>query len=215
MGLFQENFAQKRTFKAPKKTKTVKQPTTAPSEPIDQESLKQLTSIKENYFGANGSKFDFSLTHIDNSGKSTSLNGFIAQKGNKMRLKNDNKEFISTSDGLWTIDNTKKSVQIIEASNEMTSPLEVIKNFKKKFKFRIKEKSKTDIVHELIPLGNQEIFKIDLTCTSSNILKQIKVYEKNGDRSTYDIKNSQFSVLDNEFEFVAENFADYSIKDLR
>ena len=188
----------------------------------DPEAEKILNSFNSKYQKLKSYTFDFAVNISDLEAKTKeTYNGTYKNKGVKFFLKLKEMDVFTNGKMYYSVNYKSKEVQIQDYNQNLKKdlPFEQINNYKKKYKYRVKEVlDKNRKVIELVPLNkNNPIFKIDVVVqTLSNQLKSIKVYEKSGYRILYTIsklkENEKLS--DTEFEFNSKNYSDFEILDL-
>ncbi len=188
----------------------------------DHEAEKILNSFNSKCQKLKSYTFDFAVNISDLEAKTKeTYNGTYKNKGVKFFLKLKEMDVFTNGKMYYSVNYKSKEVQIQDYNQNLKKdlPFEQINNYKKKYKYRVKEVlDKNRKVIELVPLNkNNPIFKIDVVIqTQSNQLKSIKVYEKSGYRILYTIsklkENEKLS--DTEFEFNSKNYSDFEILDL-
>jgi outer membrane lipoprotein-sorting protein len=188
----------------------------------DPEAEKILNSFNSKYQKLKSYTFDFAVNISDLEAKTKeTYNGTYKNKSVKFFLKLKEMDVFTNGKMYYSVNYKSKEVQIQDYNQNLKKdlPFEQINNYKKKYKYRVKEVlDKNRKVIELVPLNkNNPIFKIDVVVqTLSNQLKSIKVYEKSGYRILYTIsklkENEKLS--DTEFEFNSKNYSDFEILDL-
>jgi outer membrane lipoprotein-sorting protein len=188
----------------------------------DPEAEKILNSFNSKYQKLKSYSFDFSVHISDLEAKTKeSYNGVYKNKGAKFFLKLKDLDVFTNGKMYYSANYKSKEVQIQDYNQNLKKdlPFEQINNYKKKYKYRVKEVlDKNRKVIELVPLNkNNPIFKIDVAIqTQSNQLKSIKVYEKSGYRILYTISKLKENekISDAEFDFNSKNYSDFEILDL-
>lgn len=188
----------------------------------DPEAEKILNTFNTKYQKLKSYSFDFTVNVTDLESKTKdSYNGSYKNKGTKFFLKLKDMDVFTNSKTFYSVNYKSKEIQIQDYSQNLKKdlPFEQIKNYKKKYKYRIKEVlDKHRKVLELVPLNkNNPIFKIDVTIqTQTNQLKSIKVYEKSGYRILYSLSKikENDNINDTEFEFNSKNYSGFEILDL-
>jgi outer membrane lipoprotein-sorting protein len=169
-----------------------------------------------------------SFTIILESGKDStreSQSGTIYIKGDKYKLEIKGQDILSDGKTVWTVLKDAKEIQINETSKEDESinPSTIFTIYEKDYNYKfIEEKTengKQVQVVELVPIDKtKKVFKIRMTIDKNDkLVISTKVFQKNGNRTTYSIKNFTPNppVDDNFFLFKKESYPGYEIIDLR
>jgi outer membrane lipoprotein-sorting protein len=143
-------------------------------------------------------------------------------KGNQFYININKLDIKSDGKSIANINHETKEVQInpLVKKNKIETPFDFIKNYKKLFKYRVKEVLKANVkVLELIPLEkNSNIFKIDLTInTKDNVVMGSKIYERSGVRVSYAIasREENKAVASSLFSFLEKDYKGYEYLDMR
>lgn len=200
------------------------QPKNTKSSPNDPQAEKLLSALKNKYEGLKAYAIAFEGTILNPEGKEVEkYKGKHVASGKKFNIKMNFLDIISNGSTTWNINHQSKSIQINSLtpnSKNNEYPLDIIFNYKKLYKYRIKETlSNNLIIVELIPLNkNNKLFKIDLTFNSkTQQISSSKLYEKSGARLLYIVSKTEFNpiVTENTFEIKPENYKNYEVLDLR
>ncbi len=212
-------FSQVKT-KAKSSVKTLK---SADSKNIDAEAQQILEALHIRYSKLASYSFKYNATiDIPNSTKKENFSGQYVVKGNQFFININKLEIKSDGKSIANINHETKEVQInpLSKKNKIETPFDFIKNYKKLFKYRVKEVLKANVkILELIPLEkNSNIFKIDLTVnTKDNIVMGSKIYERSGVRVSYAISSREENkaVATSLFSFLEKDYKGYEYLDMR
>lgn len=188
----------------------------------DPEAEKILNTFNSKYQKLKSYSFDFSVNVSDLEAKTKeSYNGMYKNKGTKFFLKLKDIDVFTNGKNYYSANYKTNEVQVQEYNQNLKKdlPFEQINNYKKKYKYRVKEVlDKNRKVIELVPLNkNNPIFKVDVTIqTKTNQLKSIKVYEKSGYRILYSISKLKENekIEDSEFEYNSKKYSNFELLDL-
>ena len=169
----------------------------------------------------------FSLKIENSSGKVLGAKtGVVNMKGSKYRVSVSGQEIYSDGNNIWTYDKSANEVQItqFDASANTITPQKMFTNFyDKDFLYKlnpeIKKGTKTIQEIELTPLDKTKTFfkvLIDIDKASQSIAST-KVFQKTGDRYTYNVTSLKTNTNppDDLFVFDAKNYPKAEVIDLR
>jgi outer membrane lipoprotein carrier protein len=159
------------------------------------------------------------------SGAKESYPGELIVKGPKYRLQLGDQEVINNGTTVWTYMKDAQEVNIsnYEPDDDEISPSKIFNIYQKGYKYtfntEMREKGVTYEVVDLIPENrNSPIFKIRLTISKKDkSLKNMRVFEKNGTRSLYNITKfaPDDTVEDKLFAFDKSKYKGVEVIDLR
>lgn len=192
----------------------------------DPEALKILDEMSAKYQKMNAFKADFSYTlESPASGINETYKGSIIVKAEKFLLKMGEQEIINDGNTVFTYMKETNEVNIAhyEPEEGEISPTEIYTMYKKGFKYvmaeKINEGGQAYDVIELVPEDkNKQFFKIKITISQKDrTVKRWKIYEKNGNRYTYDIKNfsPNYTTTDALFKWEKSKHPGVQVVDLR
>jgi outer membrane lipoprotein-sorting protein len=193
------------------------------SKNIDVEAQQILEALHIRYGKLTSYSFKYNATiDIPNSTKKENFSGQYVVKGNQFYININKLDIKSDGKSIANINHETKEVQInpLVKKNKIETPFDFIKNYKKLFKYRVKEVLKANVkVLELIPLEkNSNIFKIDLTInTKDNVVMGSKIYERSGVRVSYAISSREENkaVASSLFSFLEKDYKGYEFLDMR
>ncbi|AHM59820.1 gliding motility-like protein [Flammeovirgaceae bacterium 311] len=194
----------------------------------DQKALGILDKASEKYENLSGFKADFVYTlNNDAVGTSAETKGEITAKGKQFRLKMNGQEIISDGQTVWTYQPDTKEVYIDKFDNvvgENVNPSNIHNLYRKGFKYMYKEEIKVNgkphHVIELVPekASDTNYFKIQLVIDKQDLtFSNFTIYEKNGNRYLFDIKNFQpnTAIADGTFNFNKSKYPGVTEVDMR
>ncbi|MBO9151402.1 outer membrane lipoprotein carrier protein LolA [Chitinophaga sp. GCM10012297] len=152
--------------------------------------------------------------------------GSVYVKGPKYKVIMDGQEIISDNKTSWTYakDVNEVTISNVDQSNSSMTPAKIFTNFyDNDFLYRLNgettEKGKVLQNIELTPTDkSKNFFKVLVDVDKKNqTLARMKVFEKNGNRYTYEILNFQpnGAVKDDLFTFDAKKYPGVEVVDLR
>ncbi len=190
---------------------------------IDMEAQQILEALHIRYGKLMSYSFKYNATiDVPNSTKKENFSGQYIVKGNQFYININKLDIKSDGKSIANINHETKEVQInpLAKKNKVETPFDFIKNYKKLFKYRVKEVLKANVkILELIPLEkNSNIFKIDLTInTKDNVVMGSKIYERSGVRVSYAISSREENkaVASSLFSFLEKDYKGYEYLDMR
>jgi outer membrane lipoprotein-sorting protein len=202
------------------KTKVIKP---VASKNVDAEAAQILESLHVRYGKLTSYSFKYNATiDIPNSTKKENFSGQYVVKGNQFFININKLDIKSDGKSVANINHETKEVQInpLVKKNKIETPFDFIKNYKKLFKYRVKEELKNNVkILELIPLEkNSNIFKIDLTISTKDLtILGSKIYERSGVRVSYAIASREENkpVSTSLFSFLEKDYKGYEFLDMR
>ncbi|UKJ09027.1 LolA family protein [Solitalea lacus] len=195
--------------------------------PAEKQAKDILTGVSAKYRSLDGIKTDFSYTLENPSEKiNETQNGtlYIKQKTNKYKVILGGTELFSDGKLSYTYLKDAKEIQInnLEKNGEGLNPAQIFTIYEKGFKYLLKGEKKdgASIVQliDLVPLSTKQFSKIELSVDKKlKQLKQIKIFDKNGNRYTYKVKTfvQNPKVDDTFFAFDKKKFPGVEVVDLR
>ena len=185
-----------------------------------------LDEVSQKYKSIPAFKANFTvLRESPNSGRQPeSEAGDIQVKGTKYHIKLKEQEVFNNGSTVWTYLKKDNEVTITDYTpdeGEFT-PTTIYTIYKKGYKYvYAAEEKEAGQVYEVIDLTpenkSQQVYKIKLTIDKKNrTLKKWKIFEKNGNRTTYTINNFLAGNLeDKEFTFDKAKYPKVKEEDLR
>ncbi|SMO73683.1 LolA family protein [Solitalea koreensis] len=195
--------------------------------PAEKQAKDILNGVSAKYRSYAAIKTDFAYTLENPEEKiSETQNGtlYIKQKSNKYKVLLAGTEIFSDGKLSYTYLKDSKEIQInnIEKNGEGLNPVDIFTIYEKGYKYILKGESKVGGVAvqmiDLVPIGTKQFFKIELMVDKKmQQLKQIKIYDKNGNRYTYKVKVfvPNPKVDDAFFAFDKKKFPGVEVVDLR
>jgi outer membrane lipoprotein-sorting protein len=163
----------------------------------DPKALQILDAMSAKYKNLGTFKADFSYTlESPSSGINETYAGNIVVKNEKFHLKMGGQEIINDGNTVYTYMKETNEVNIAnyEPEEGEISPTDIYTMYKKGFKYlfaeEVTEGGQVYDVIELVPEDkSKQYFKIKITIHQKDkTVKRWKIFEKNGNRYTYDIK---------------------------
>lgn len=193
------------------------------SKNIDVEAEKILEALHLRYSKLTSYSFKYNATiDMPNTTKKENFSGQYVVSGSKFYININKLEIKSDGKSIANINHETKEVQVnpLVKRNKIETPFDFIKNYKKLFKYRVKEDVKQNVkMLELIPLEkNSNIFKIDLTVsTKDKTVLGSKIYERSGVRVSYAISSREenMPVAPSFFTFLEKDYKGYEFLDMR
>lgn len=186
---------------------------------------KILSKVSKNYRSYKSLKATFKLNiHSPENNVDENQTGTVYLKGNKYKLKMQGQEIICDNKTIWTYLEDANEVQInnYEPDEDEITPDKIFTIYEKGFLYKLdideEEKNKDLSMIELTPKDKEKpYFKIKLYIDSSNLIQKAIVYDKNGNRYTYQIQNLDTSkdFNDSFFTFDQSKHPKVEVVDLR
>ncbi|MCO4294121.1 outer membrane lipoprotein carrier protein LolA [Solitalea sp. MAHUQ-68] len=195
--------------------------------PAEKQAKDILTGVSAKYRSFDGIKTDFSYTLENPSEKiNETQNGtlYIKQKTNKYKVILGGTELFSDGKLSYTYLKDSKEMQInnLEKNGEGLNPAQIFTIYEKGFKYILKGEKKEGAnmlqLIDLVPLASKQFSKIELSVDKKlKQLKQIKIFDKNGNRYTYKVKTfvQNPKVDDSFFAFDKKKYPGVDVVDLR
>lgn len=185
-----------------------------------------LNGVSAKYKGYKSVQADFIIKmETANSSATDQQYGTLYLKANKYKLILSNQEIISDNSTVWTYLKDVNEVQIntFEKDDNSISPTEIFTIYEKNFLYAFTEEKtiagKTLQIIDLTPNDkNKPFFKIRLAIDkSAKTIQSAIVFDKNGNRYTYEIKKLTPDVELNEtfFTFDSKKYPGIEVVDLR
>ena len=192
----------------------------------DPKARQILDAMSEHYQQIGSFASDFSYTmEIPNQSSPEAFEGEIKVKDNMYRLRMGGQEVINDGTTVWTYLEEANEVNIDDYDPEEgdISPTQIYNAYKRGFKYQYIEDETIDGVDyrvvDLIPENtDNQFFKIRLHISEEDdMLKQWKIFEKNGTRYTYKIDNFDPSAElgEDTFAFNPKKYKGIDVVDLR
>lgn len=187
-----------------------------------------LNEVSKKYRSYDIVKADFSLLIENKQANGTDTQQgtlYVKSKANKYKINMRGQDMISDGKTLWTYLKEEKEVQVtnVNKSDDALNPAKIFTIYEKGFKYLYtgdkKAGSKTYQMIDLTPTDiNKSYFKIRLSIDKA--AKQIAnavIFEKNGNRYTYHVKNfvPNAKVPESTFIFDAKKYPGVEVVDLR
>ncbi|MDQ6757389.1 MAG: outer membrane lipoprotein carrier protein LolA [Bacteroidota bacterium] len=193
----------------------------------DTDAKKILDGVSAKFKSYKTVTAKFNLKIENSAGKMQgSKSGTVNMKGTKYHVSITGQEIFSDGNTTWTYDKSSNEVQVgkFDASTNTLTPQKLFTNFyDKDFLYKtnpdVKIGGKTLQEVELTPIDKSKTFfkvLIDIDKPTQNI-KQIKIFEKNGNRYTYSISSmrTNANLPDNIFVFDQKKYPKVEVIDLR
>ncbi|MBX7109762.1 MAG: outer membrane lipoprotein carrier protein LolA [Chitinophagales bacterium] len=192
----------------------------------DVKAQQILNGVSAKYKGYKSVQADFALTLEGGSdSKTNQQSGTLYLKGNKYKLMLSNQEIISDNITVWTYLKAENEVQIntFEKDDNNISPTEIFTIYEKNFLYAFNEEKtiagKTLQIIDLTPNDkNKPYFKVRLAIDkAAKTIQSATVFDKNGNRYTYEIKKLTPNVELNDafFAFDTKKYPGIEVVDLR
>jgi outer membrane lipoprotein-sorting protein len=171
-----------------------------------------------------GYKLNFITEIIDADQKKQTYQGSYAGSGDRFILDLPDTKTINDGKTQWTINKGEKEINISKYSKPKQSkaeiPIDIIKNYSRLFKYRVKEPLHSQqIVLELVPLNkNSNFFKVDLTLdVKKHHILGAKLYDKGGHRISFKFADMhEFkTIAADAFILLEKDYPGYEILDTR
>lgn len=199
---------------------------TATAQQKDSKAEQILNGVSAKYKGYKSVQADFIIKmEAGNSSTTDQQSGTLYLKGNKYKLILSNQEIISDNNTVWTYLKDANEVQIntFEKDDNNISPTEIFTIYEKNFLYAFTEEKtiagKTLQIIDLTPNDkNKPYFKIRLMIDkAAKTIQSAIVFDKNGNRYTYEIKKFMPDVELSEafFTFDTKKYPGIEVVDLR
>jgi outer membrane lipoprotein-sorting protein len=195
-----------------------------PSANNDPEAEKYLKLINTKLQTLKGYKLNFTTEIIDADQKKQTYQGSYAGSGDRFILDLPDTKTINDGKTQWTINKGEMEINISKYSKPKQSkaeiPIDIIKNYSRLFKYRVKEPLHSQqIVLELVPLNkNSNFFKVDLTLdVKKHHILGAKLYDKGGHRISFKFADMhEFkTIAADAFILLEKDYPGYEILDTR
>ncbi len=185
-----------------------------------------LNGVSAKYKGYKSVQADFIIKmETANSSATDQQYGTLYLKANKYKLILSNQEIISDNSTVWTYLKDVNEVQIntFEKDDNSISPTEIFTIYEKNFLYAFTEEKtiagKTLQIIDLTPNDkNKPFFKIRLAIDkSAKTIQSAIVFDKNGNRYTYEIKKltPDVELTETFFTFDSKKYPGIEVVDLR
>jgi outer membrane lipoprotein-sorting protein len=192
----------------------------------DPKATQVLDQVSQNYKAIPAFKANFTvLRESPNSGRQPeSETGSIKVKGTKYHIKLKEQEVFNNGTTVWTYLKRDNEVTITDYTpdDDDITPTKIYTIYKKGYKYvyaaEEKEAGQSYDVIDLTPENkNQQVYKIKLIIDKkTKTLKKWKVFEKNGNRTTYTVNDfTPGNLEDKEFTFDKAKYPKVKEEDLR
>lgn len=187
-----------------------------------------LNEVSKKYRSYQTVSADFSLlieSRQSNSKETQQGILYVKAKENKYKISTTDQDMISDGKTLWTYLKEEKEVQVttVNKNDDALNPAKVFTIYESGFKYLYTgEKKIANKVYQMIDLTptdiNKSYFKIRLSIdkTAKQVASAV-MFEKNGNRYTYNVKNfsSNAKVPESTFIFDAKKYPGIEVVDLR
>lgn len=187
-----------------------------------------LSEVGKKYRSYSTIKTDFTFT-LDNrqANVKEKQNGTLIVKStaNKYKVTMNDQELFSDGKSQWTYLKDDKEVQVteIDKSSDAINPAQIFTIYERGYKFLYTgEKKVANKIYQTIDLTptdiKKSIFKIRLTIDkAAKQISNVLIFDKNGNRYTYDIRNftPNIKVPETTFAFDAKKYPGVEVVDLR
>lgn len=193
----------------------------------DPDAKKILDNVSAKFKTYKSVVAKFTLKIENSEGKALGTkSGVVNMKGSRYRISVSGQEIYSDGNNIWTYDKSSNEVQItkFDATANMITPQKMFTNFyDKDFLYKLNGESKagkkTIQEIELTPVDKSKTFfkvLIGIDKASQSIVST-KVFEKNGNKYTYNVisMKTNTNILDSLFVFDSKNYPNVEVIDLR
>ena len=191
----------------------------------DPEAKKTLDKLSQKYKGMPSLQGEYVLT-IEGGKRKEVQQGQMAQKGDKFRVQNAGNELICDGKTLWLYQKTGSAANTVQINDydpndeEMLSPSNLLNLYNKNNKFFYAVVNDDAVLQEIEfkPLDKKsEYAKIRIQVDKQqNMVKQVKVFGKDGMRYTLDIKKLVAANFpDTHFSFDKTKYPGVKVSDMR
>ncbi len=165
----------------------------------------------------------FNLKMENGAGKNLGAKtGTVYMKGTKYRISVTGQEIFCDGSNVWTYDRPSNEVTLtrLDPTNNTITPQKLFTNFyDKDFLYKLNGETKGIQEVELTPIDKSKPFHkvlVSINKTAQNITST-KVFEKTGNRYTYNVSsmNTSSAVADAQFVFDAKKYPGVEVVDLR
>jgi outer membrane lipoprotein carrier protein len=193
----------------------------------DPKAQEILDAMSQKYKEMNSFKAKFSYTlENDNNKIKESAEGEIFVKGGKFKLKLGDHEIINNGTTVWTYMKESNEVNIssYEPDDDDLNPTKIYTMYKKGYKYILisehNDAGKIFSTVDLEPLDrkNSQLSKVRIIINKKDkTVKSWKIFEKNGNRFVYTVKNftPNFKIEESEFAFDKAKYPGVTEIDLR
>ena len=191
----------------------------------DPEAKKVLDAVSAKFKSYKSVQAKFFLKIENASGKSLgSKSGSLYMKGVKYRLSVPGQDIFSDGSTVWTFDKSSNEVTInkIDPTVNSITPQKLFTNFyDKDFLYKLNGPVKMDkkLMQEveLTPIDKSKAFHKVYVYVLNGVINTTKVFEKTGNRYTYNVNNmkSNAAISDAMFVFDAKKYPGVEVVDLR
>ena len=179
---------------------------------------KELASFK--------AKFTYTLENENNPKLKETAEGEILVKGSKFKLKLGGQEIFNNGTTVWTYMKESNEVNIssYQPEDDDMNPTKIYTMYKKGYKYiLISEQSEGGKIFSIVDLEpldrkNSKLSKVRIVINKKDkLVKSWKIFEKNGNRYNYTVKNFEQNVRveDSEFNFDKAKYPGVQEIDLR
>jgi len=195
-----------------------------PSANNDPEAEKYLKLVNTKLQTLKGYKLNFTTEIVDADQKKQTYQGSYTGSGDRFILDLPDMKTINDGKTQWTINKGEKEINISKYSKPKQSkaetPIDIIKNYSRLFKYRVKEPVQSQqIVLELVPLNkNYNFFKVDLTLdVKKHHILGAKLYDKGGYRISFKFSDMhEFkTIAAGTYTLLTKDYPGYEILDTR
>lgn len=191
----------------------------------DPKAEKVIKAARKKFYDLADMKADFSYTMENKSAqtKPSVKSGKIAIKKEKYHISLPDQEMICDGKTVWALLKKEKEVNISNYNPKESMSLQrVFKYYDDGMKTRFEATEPTNGVNAnkitLFPNSNStDFFKVEMWVDATDLLRKIKIHNRNGTIFTYDLKNVTInsSVPDAEFLYDKTKFPGFEEVDLR
>lgn len=189
-----------------------------------------LDNVSKKYAGYQTIKADFSIgtAQANESGTGYSDHGTLLMEAgsNKYHITMSEQDLISDGKSQWTVLKDVKEVHVsdVDESGQSVSPTNIFSFFNSGYKhLTADDEREGNIALHVVELSPEDprksqYFKIKLRINkSNNLIRDVTVFDKNGSRYIYEIKNltPNPSIAANKFTFSSQAYPGMEIIDLR
>lgn len=189
----------------------------------DPDAKKILDAVSAKFKSFKSVQSNFALKIENASSKLIdSKTGTVYMKGTKYRIKVAGQDIFCDGSNVWTVDPASKEITLtkLDPSNNTITPQKLFTNFyDKDFLYKLNSDAKGIQEIELTPIDKSKLFHkvIVYINKATQTISSTKIFEKAGNRYTYNVNNmnTKSVIPDATFVFNQKNYPGMELVDLR